>query len=228
MNPPDQREVEVSVEAIKLAKKARAEAHLAWLSGPEEMITEEVTDSWERAALQAAAPVLCAQERERLEAEQREGRLERLLGKDWPAEVVLMRDAGAKSSPPWTWWMEGREYDHDKYEAHTYVPVEAVQQAAQQERERLINDPVQVGLCHHCGLADDPRRGSCSNCGGQLQHLSRSLVELARQQERERVKEALESVPRLAISPNGNVLERPGVGAFVRYSDLLTELDRND
>lgn len=125
----NQREVEVPAEAIEAGIRVASE-QLGGISH-DSIVRKRVEQ-----VIQAAAPVLCAQERERIEAEQREERLKRLLGKDWPAEVVLMRDAGAKSSPPWTWWMEA-EYDHDKYEAHTYVPAEVVTQAAQQERERV-------------------------------------------------------------------------------------------
>ncbi len=46
-----------------------------------------------------------------------------------------------------------------------------------------------------------------------------------RSQERQRVGEALEKLPRLAISPVGNVLDRPGIGAFVRFSEIEAALD---
>jgi len=64
-------------------------------------------------------------------------------------------------------------------------------QARNQERQRLLNDPVQVALCNACGYVDDPRQGGCANCGGQMQRLSRSLVDLARQQAKQRIQKVL-------------------------------------
>jgi hypothetical protein len=41
------------------------------------------------------------------------------------------------------------------------------------------------------------------------------------QQEKERLAGKLKAIPRYAISPNGNVLERPDRGAFCRFSEVL-------
>jgi len=88
---------------------------------------QEETRSDALAVLQAAAPALRKQGAEEAERRLDKARRERLLGGEWPG-VTLMRDAGTKSSPPWTWWEIG-DFDADKYEVEEYVPRRDLDQA---------------------------------------------------------------------------------------------------
>jgi hypothetical protein len=102
-------------------------------------------------------------------------------------------------------------------------------QGADQERQRLINDPVRVSFCNACGYVDEPRRTACANCGGQMQRISKSLVDLAAQSERQRLKEALlsEDVRREIADIAANNGDAEDIARLVRtlLADRFAALD---